>query len=111
VLISLDAITESDRDRVGGKSMALATMTRAGLAVPPALCLTAAAYRHYVQSTGLLARISLELSRKAFDEMRWEEMWDAALRIRSIFLREPIPRPLEEALRVPWSRPLVPPRS
>ncbi len=79
--------------------MAVGRMSHAGLTVPPALCLVADAYREYVERTGLLARIILELSRKAFDEMRWEEIWDAALRIRGMFLREPMPAALETALR------------
>jgi pyruvate,water dikinase len=33
----------------------------------------------------------MELGRKPLDAMRWEELWDAALRIRSAFLRARIP--------------------
>jgi hypothetical protein len=32
-----------------------------------------------------------ELGRKSFDEMRWEEMWDASLRIRNLFMNTPLP--------------------
>jgi hypothetical protein len=31
--------------------------------------------------------------------MRWEEIWDAALRIRNLFLNQPVPPELEEALK------------
>ena len=34
--------------------------------------------------------IQMELGRKSLDEMRWEEIWDAALRIRNRFLSSPM---------------------
>ena len=30
--------------------------------------------------------VAVELGRKSLDDMRWEEIWDTALRIRSAFL-------------------------
>ncbi len=42
--------------------------------------------------------ILMELNRKPFASMRWEEMWDAALRIRNLFLKTPIPSELEREL-------------
>ena len=35
--------------------------------------------------------INNELGRKPLESMRWEEVWDAALRIRTNFLKKPIP--------------------
>lgn len=90
-VLSLAEITDADRGEVGGKAHALAVMHRAGLQVPGALCIPAAVYRHYVRVTGLGERILMELGRKEFQEMRWEEMWDAALRIRNMFLTTPLP--------------------
>ncbi|MCK7515228.1 MAG: hypothetical protein MZV70_72020 [Desulfobacterales bacterium] len=43
-------------------------------------------------------RILLELHRKDFKEMRWEEIWDCATRIRNLFLRKPLPPDLAAAL-------------
>jgi pyruvate,water dikinase len=44
----------------------------------------------------------MELGRKPLESMRWEEIWDAALRIRSAFLARPVPpdlvREIEDAL-------------
>ena len=42
----------------------------------------------------------MELGRKPFESMRWEEIWDVALRIRSAFLSAPLPDPLVEAIVV-----------
>ena len=83
---------------VGGKGAALARMSAAGISVPPGLCLSTEAYDAYVNETGLRSRIMYELSRKSFADMRWEELWDAALRVRSMFLSTSIPSELEAAL-------------
>jgi pyruvate,water dikinase len=92
-------IDETTRDRVGGKALALAALTRAGFQVPGFCCLDAGAYREYLARTGLGARIFFELQRKPFEEMRWEEIWDAALRIRNLFLQTVLPPDLEGRLR------------
>ena len=41
----------------------------------------------------------LELHRKDFKDMRWEEVWDAALRIRGMFLNKALPDDLDRVLR------------
>lgn len=94
LVIPFERITEADRPRVGGKGYALGVMTRSGARVSPGVCITDDAYRHYVGRTGLADRIRLELSRKRFEDMRWEEIWDAALRIRNMFLTTPVPHAL-----------------
>lgn len=86
---------------VGGKALALARMARAGIAVPPFLAVTTTAYSAYLAATGLRARILTELDRKAFADMRWEELWDTALRIRNLFLTTPLPEEVRAALAVP----------
>lgn len=101
LIIPLQEIQSDDRPRVGGKCFALARMARSGIAVPDTVCVTAEAYDAYVALTGLRERILLELSRKDFADMRWEEIWDASLRIRNMFLNKPIPPELDAALRDP----------
>ena len=97
-LIPLAQITPSHRSQVGGKGYALAKLSREGFRVPAACCLPVAAYNAYVDATGLRERILMELHRKDFQQMRWEEIWDAALRIRNLFLRTPLPAELAAAL-------------
>ncbi|MEE4275688.1 MAG: PEP/pyruvate-binding domain-containing protein [Thermoleophilia bacterium] len=82
---------------VGGKALALAKLSRAGLAVPPFSVVTTAAYEAFVDGP-LQARILFELERKDVADMRWEEIWDAALRIRNLFLATPLPAALRDAL-------------
>jgi pyruvate,water dikinase len=90
-VVSAENIIEADRSRVGGKGYALALLAKGGFAVSKTLCVTSETYQEYVSRTGLSERILLELNRKAFKDMRWEEIWDCATRIRNMFLRKPIP--------------------
>jgi pyruvate,water dikinase len=94
-----DDILPADLARVGGKALALAALIRAGFRVPGFLCVTADAYQAFVDASGLRERILLELHRKDFKDMRWEEVWDCAARIRNLFLRKPLPYRLAGLLR------------
>lgn len=98
LVVSLSEIREEPVAWVGGKASALARMKRHGVPVPDAVCVTTEAYRLFVGEAGLTERILMELSRKPFAEMRWEEVWDAALRIRNLFLTTPWPPHLYAAL-------------
>lgn len=101
LILSLHEITEKERVRVGGKGFALSVLQRNGMKVPEALCISTVAYQEYVSSTGLRDQMHMELFRKPFEEMRWEEIWDTALRIRNMFLRSSLPAALQKALRDP----------
>jgi len=96
--LSLREITAADTPRVGGKTAALAELARRGVPVAPGVCLPVDVYGEFVSATGLAGRIHLELNRKRFADMRWEEIWDVALRIRNHFLRTDIPSPLRDRL-------------
>jgi phosphohistidine swiveling domain-containing protein len=99
LVIPLHEVRDEDRDQVGGKAFSLSRLARMSLNVPDALCIPAEVYNHYVASTGLKERILLELNRKNFQEMRWEEIWDASLRIRNMFLNTPVPDDLTHAIQ------------
>ncbi len=90
-VVGLDAPEATDPAVVGGKAAALAVLARGGFEVPATLCLTTAAYQVFVDAAALRPVILQELGRKSFDDMRWEEIWDTALRIRNRFLRAPVP--------------------
>ncbi|MHB8865232.1 MAG: PEP/pyruvate-binding domain-containing protein, partial [Pirellulaceae bacterium] len=83
--------TDGAEDVVGGKAAKLAALLRAGFTVPHGFCITTRAYEQFVAETGLATCVAMELGRKSLDHARWEELWDAALRIRSEFLRAEIP--------------------
>jgi pyruvate,water dikinase len=98
-VVAIDRLTPADLPLVGGKALALAQLRQHGMRVPTGVCVTTAVYRDYLAATGLDQRIELLLGRKEFGTMRWEELWDLALRIRSLFLRTPLPPALQKTLR------------
>jgi pyruvate,water dikinase len=91
MMIPLEKVRDADVPRVGGKAVRLAAMARAGLQVPQAICLTGGAYLDFLSLTRIGERIGFELNRKPFESMRWEEIWDAALRIRNLFINTSMP--------------------
>ncbi|UCE51895.1 MAG: hypothetical protein JSV31_21935 [Desulfobacterales bacterium] len=98
-VISAEDIQDEDRQRVGGKGYALVLMAKNGFQIPETVCISSDAYQEYVDHTGLRERIQLELHRKNFKEMRWEEIWDCATRIRNMFLQKQIPDHIANRLK------------
>jgi pyruvate,water dikinase len=84
---------------VGGKAARLGSLIQAGFRVPRGFCITTRAYEQFIAEAGLSGRVAMELGRKSLDAMRWEELWDAALRIRSAFLRAGIPDAIAGQIR------------
>lgn len=97
-LIPLEKVREEDEPIVGGKAVKLGLLAQAGFAVPPGFCVTTWAYEAFVKEHKIIGAIQMELGRKSMEDMRWEEIWDAALRIRSTFLAQPLPPDLREAI-------------
>jgi len=97
-ILSLTQILESNPQKVGGKAYTLALAGKNGFLVPETVCLTTDLYDEFIGEGGLRERIQLELHRKPFEQMRWEEIWDCALRIRNRFLTTPMPEALEARL-------------
>ena len=94
----LDALGEGDESLAGGKAATTARLARAGFEVPRGFVLTTEAYEAFVKSARLGPAIRVELGRKPMEDMRWEEIWDTALRIRSLFHAHPIPDDVREAI-------------
>jgi len=105
--IDLAALSASDVPLVGGKASALGRLAGAGLPVPRGICITTLAYEQYLDTTGLRQRLPLLLERKPFQEMRWEELWDLGLRIRSLFLNTPLPEKLTAEISAALSSHLI----
>ena len=99
LILPVEEIMHKNRQLVGGKGYALARLAKSGFRIPETVCISVDAYREFVNQTGLLEQIQLELHRKDFKEMRWEEIWDCATRIRNMFLRKQLPGQLSKLLR------------
>lgn len=97
-IIPFEKLSRRHGSKVGGKAKALGELTRSGCPVPVGACVTTEAYDTFTSHGGLAEKILMELNRKDFADMRWEEIWDASLRIRNLFLHEPLPKTLDAAL-------------
>jgi pyruvate,water dikinase len=97
-IIELSRAGEAGIPLVGGKAYALSRLISAGFKVPGGLCITTEAFRLYLAKTRLSEKILLEINRKRYDQMRWEEMWDTALRIRNLLKNTPLPPAMEQDL-------------
>lgn len=76
---------------LGGKGASLARLAGSGFNIPASACVITAAYHEFISANKIHEKILLELNRKKFTDMRWEEIWDASLRIRNFFLHATIP--------------------
>jgi pyruvate,water dikinase len=87
-----------DESLVGGKAANLSELALAGFEIPKGFCLTVKAYEGFLTINRLTEVIASELGRKPLETMRWEELWDLALRIRSAFSKGTLPEGLEEEI-------------
>ena len=94
----LEGLFASDSHLIGGKGATLGRLRANRFRIPRTLCITTQAYRDFVDNAGLREKIHLELSRKIFSQMRWEEIWDVSQRIRLFFLRAPMPPDMISAI-------------
>jgi phosphohistidine swiveling domain-containing protein len=94
----LHELERGDRAWAGSKAVRLGQLTGAGFRVPPGVVIGAGAYHRFIDETGIASSITRMFHRKSFDEMRWEELWDLALRIRNLFARTALPATLRQEL-------------
>lgn len=83
---------------VGGKTKNSSLCSKAGFRIPEGFAITTDAYFEFVRNNGIDKLIEMELSRKSELDLRWEEIWDAALRIRLAFTRGTLSPVIEEAI-------------
>jgi phosphohistidine swiveling domain-containing protein len=97
-IVPLSLAAETDEKIIGGKTAKLAQLAHAGFRIPDGFCITIFAYQKCMKTNDLDKKIKFELGRKPFESMRWEEIWDAALRIRSAFHAAEIPFDVEDQI-------------
>ncbi|GAB6055915.1 PEP/pyruvate-binding domain-containing protein [Methanobacterium movens] len=91
-------LIEADIDvkMVGAKTKNLAILLNKNIPVPEGFCITTKGYKDFIKLNNLSPTIDMEIYKKEPKDMRWEEIWDASLRIRSAFLKSQIPLLLEK---------------
>lgn len=87
-----------DLDQVGSKTRNLFLASKKGFKIPRSFCISTHAYKKFIEHNNLFSIIDLEIFKKPLEEMRWEEMWDASLRIRSAFLKSEIPLEIQSEI-------------
>ncbi|MCW2881073.1 MAG: Phosphoenolpyruvate synthase/pyruvate phosphate dikinaselike protein [Sphaerisporangium sp.] len=96
LIMKFQDITAEMLPMVGGKAMNLGVLTRAGLPVPPGLCLTTEAYRRVAADAGL-TDVLAALERTAPDETA--ALAGLAGRARALVLAAPVPDDIARAVR------------
>lgn len=74
----------------GGKIVNLQRLIQTQHPVPPTLFLPPQAYFHFIKHNSLQQHIT-SFANIDINSVRWEEIWGAALTLRNMFLRHPIP--------------------
>ncbi len=97
-VIPLAEAAAVDEQWIGGKTAQLARLQQFGFRIAPGFCVTVAAYEQFLRDNQLPRVIQMELGRKPFEELRWEELWDAALRIRNRFSAAKLPPAVADAI-------------
>ncbi|WP_320047933.1 PEP/pyruvate-binding domain-containing protein [uncultured Ilyobacter sp.] len=99
MMIPIKEIRKKDLPKVGEKAYNLSKLNSSGYLIPDGISLTEDIYRNFLNETGLIDKIRMELARRELSSMRWEELWDTSLRIRNLFLRTEIPEKTYRELR------------
>ncbi|MFT0531813.1 phosphoenolpyruvate synthase [Castellaniella hirudinis] len=100
-VVSFERLRMTDVDSVGGKNASLGEMISqlagAGVRVPGGFATTADAFRDFLKSTGLDARIKARLDALNADDVR--ELASAGAEIRQWVIDTPFPAAFEQAIR------------
>ncbi|MFQ5946306.1 MAG: PEP/pyruvate-binding domain-containing protein [Anaerolineae bacterium] len=91
-----DEIRADDVNLVGGKGANLGEMIAAGLPVPPGFCVTAHAYRDFVEETGLSREISSRMAE--LNPETPDRLDDGCADIRRLIMEGPVPVDISEAV-------------
>jgi phosphohistidine swiveling domain-containing protein len=101
-ILWFDEINASDVDLVGGKGANLGELRAADLPVPPGFCLSAHAYRDFLQAAGLETDIQDVLA--DIDKEDPTEVACASDHIRDLIKSEPMPEIMREELLVGYRK-------
>ncbi|KAB0610114.1 phosphoenolpyruvate synthase [Castellaniella defragrans] len=105
-VVSFEQLRMTDVDSVGGKNASLGEMISqlagAGVRVPGGFATTAEAFRDFLKSTGLDARINARLDALNADDVR--ELAAAGAEIRQWVIDTPFPADFERAIRAAFAQ-------
>jgi len=89
-------LSREDVGLVGGKGANLGELTRAGIPVPPGFCVTADAYRYFVEKTGLQEKIKSIISKN--DINNYEQLEKNTDSVRRLIIHTSMPTEIREEI-------------
>ncbi|MBS3748837.1 MAG: hypothetical protein KGY67_03960 [Candidatus Thermoplasmatota archaeon] len=98
-IIQLNKLSKKDYKYAGGKATSLAILLKNNFNIPSGFVITTTAFDEFLSYNHLRAKINLELSRKSFEQMRWEELWDTSLRIKNMIIKGKVPPGLKKQVK------------
>jgi pyruvate,water dikinase len=101
-VVWLDSVTDQDRAALGGKSVSLGEMIRAGLPVPPGFAVTSRAFGLARDSSGAMPAIHEQLDGLDVNDTAGVSARAAA--VRELIMSWPVPEPVEADIRASYSR-------
>lgn len=97
LVLPFEALRKDDTPLVGGKNANLGELISAGIPVPPGFAVTAAAYKLFMEKTGLKSEVFKLLS--SVDTNNIQQLRDASSKIREMIESSPLPEEVEEEIR------------
>jgi len=95
-------INKHDIPMVGGKGANLGELTQKGLDVPPGFCVTAGAYRYFIEESNLSIKIKGLI--KDLDVENSIELQNASKDIRKLIISESVPQDLADEIKSAYSQ-------
>lgn len=100
--MDLEELTGADIALAGGKGAGLGELLRVGVPVPPGFCVTAAAYRSFIERSGIQERLRAILSKVNYDDPNSIE--EASRAVRGLIDSQPVPRDIEAEVKEAYRR-------
>ena len=97
LIIWIEELRAKDTALAGGKGANLGELVSAGVPVPPGFVVTSEAYKRFIESSGLRAKIEKLL--EALDVNNTAELERVSNEIRRLIMDTPMPEDIEEAIR------------
>jgi pyruvate,water dikinase len=95
-------INKDDIPMVGGKGANLGELTQKGLEVPPGFCVTAEAYKYFVEKSNLSGVIREKIEKLDVEDSA--ELQKVSKEIRDLIVKQPIPQDLADEIKTAYDQ-------
>jgi len=95
-------INKDDIPMVGGKGANLGELTQKGLEVPPGFCVTAEAYKYFIEKSNLSGVIREKIEKLDVEDSA--ELQKVSKEIRDLIVKQPIPQDLADEIKTAYDQ-------